>query len=109
MMQARLPVGALHQYVPLDLPGAVARFLDTWKPEAGLFVESDLWPNLILAASRRGIKLALVNARISARSAANWRHAPRTAKACWAHSTPCWRRMMKSRSDCGNWAHAMSW
>src|SRR5471030_745664 len=70
MMQARLPQGALHQYVPLDMPGAVARFLDYWKPEAGLFVESDLWPNLILAASARGVKLALVNARISTRSAA---------------------------------------
>jgi 3-deoxy-D-manno-octulosonic-acid transferase len=81
MMQARLPQGALHQYVPLDTPRAVARFLDFWKPEAGLFVESDLWPNLILAASARGIKLALVNARISSRSAANWAYAPRTARA----------------------------
>ena len=81
MMAERLPQGALHQFVPLDTPRAAARFLDFWKPEAALFVESDLWPNLILAASARGIKLALVNARISARSAANWRYAPRTAKA----------------------------
>ena len=40
----------IHQFVPLDTPGAVARFLDHWRPDAGLFVESDLWPNLILAA-----------------------------------------------------------
>jgi len=59
--------------VPLDTPGAVARFLDHWKPDMGLFVESDLWPNLILAAARRGVRLALVNARISARSAERWR------------------------------------
>jgi len=72
MMSQRLPKGALHQFVPLDIPGAVARFLDHWKPDAGLFVESDLWPNLILAARARGVKLALVNARISARSAARW-------------------------------------
>jgi 3-deoxy-D-manno-octulosonic-acid transferase len=44
MMSQRLPAGALHQYVPLDTPGAVARFLDHWKPDAGLFIESDLWP-----------------------------------------------------------------
>ena len=72
MMSQRLPKGALHQFVPLDIPGAVARFLDHWKPDAGLFVESDLWPNLILGARARGVKLALVNARISARSAARW-------------------------------------
>ncbi len=67
--------------MPLDTPRAVARFLDYWKPQAGLFVESDLWPNLILAASARGVRLALVNARISARSARNWHRVPRTAKA----------------------------
>ena len=72
MMSQRLPKGALHQFVPLDMPGAVARFLDHWKPDAGLFVESDLWPNLILGAAKRGVKLALVNARISARSAMRW-------------------------------------
>lgn len=76
MMSQRLPQGlskrALHQFVPLDTPHAVARFLDHWKPDAGLFVESDLWPNLILGAQARGVKLALVNARISARSAERW-------------------------------------
>jgi 3-deoxy-D-manno-octulosonic-acid transferase len=80
MMQARLPQGALHQFVPLDTPRAVARFLDHWKPDAGLFVESDLWPNLILAATARKIPLALVNARISARSAAGWKRARGTVK-----------------------------
>lgn len=78
ILQQRLPDGALHQFVPLDTPGAVARFLNHWKPDAGLFVESDLWPNLILAAQKRGIRLALVNARISARSADRWRLAKKS-------------------------------
>jgi 3-deoxy-D-manno-octulosonic-acid transferase len=86
MMSQRLPRGssqglskrALHQFVPLDTPSAVARFLDHWKPDAGLFVESDLWPNLILGAAARGVKLALVNARISARSAERWRWASKS-------------------------------
>jgi 3-deoxy-D-manno-octulosonic-acid transferase len=81
MMAQRLPAGALHQYVPLDTPRAVARFLDHWKPDAGLFVESDLWPNLILGAAARGVKLALVNARISARSAARWGWAKKSVAA----------------------------
>ena len=75
IMQARLPQGALHQFVPLDTPRAVGRFLDHWRPDAGLFVESDLWPNLILEAASRGVRLALVNARISDRSARRWRWA----------------------------------
>ena len=97
----------LHQFVPLDTPGAVARFLDHWKPDAGLFVESDLWPNLILAARARGVKLALVNARISARSAqALGLGAQKRRRAAVAPSTWCWRRMKRSRHVSASWARA---
>lgn len=78
LLGQRLPAGVLHQFVPLDTPAAVARFLDHWRPDAGLFIESDLWPNLILSAHARGVKLALVNARISARSAERWMWARRS-------------------------------
>ncbi|HWA91972.1 MAG TPA: 3-deoxy-D-manno-octulosonic acid transferase [Rhizomicrobium sp.] len=81
LMAERLPSRALHQFVPIDLPQAVARFLDHWKPQAGLFVDSDIWPNLVLGAEQRGIKLALVNARMSERSFAGWRWASKTAAA----------------------------
>ncbi len=81
VMQARLPQGAIHQYVPLDTPRATARFLEHWKPDIGLFVESDLWPNLILTATQRGVRLALVNARISEKSAQGWTGAKATAAA----------------------------
>jgi 3-deoxy-D-manno-octulosonic-acid transferase len=81
LLEKRLPPGALHQFVPLDTPRAVARFLDHWKPDAGLFVDSDLWPNLIAAARARGVRLALVNARMSERSAQGWRRAGKSAAA----------------------------
>jgi 3-deoxy-D-manno-octulosonic-acid transferase len=78
----RLPEGAFHQFVPLDAPGAVARFLDHWRPDLAVMVEQELWPNLIGAAKARGVPLALVNARMSPRSAARWaRFAPKTARA----------------------------
>ncbi|MEL7543493.1 MAG: glycosyltransferase N-terminal domain-containing protein, partial [Pseudomonadota bacterium] len=64
---------AIHQYVPLDSPRIVARFLDHWRPDAAFFVESELWPNLILATSKRGIPMALLNARMSERSGKAWR------------------------------------
>ena len=81
VMEKRLPKGAIHQFVPLDIPNAVTRFLDHWKPDAGLFVESDLWPNLVLGARERGVRLALVNARISERSAAGWSRIPGSGRA----------------------------
>jgi 3-deoxy-D-manno-octulosonic-acid transferase len=81
LMEERLPQGAIHQFVPIDTPGATARFLAHWRPDAGLFVDSDLWPNLILGAKARGTKLALVNARMSQRSFEGWRWAKKTAAA----------------------------
>jgi 3-deoxy-D-manno-octulosonic-acid transferase len=84
LLGQRLPAGVIHQFVPLDTPGAVTRFLDHWRPDAGLFIESDLWPNLILGAHARGVKLALVNARISARSAKRWTWARKSVAALLA-------------------------
>ena len=81
LLARRLPDGVIHQYAPVDAPGAVARFLDHWRPDLGVLVESELWPNLLQAASARGTRLALVGARISARSASGWARAPAAASA----------------------------
>ncbi|MBS0472452.1 MAG: 3-deoxy-D-manno-octulosonic acid transferase [Proteobacteria bacterium] len=78
LMEERLPEGAVHQFVPVDTPGATKRFLDHWRPDAGVFIDSDLWPNLILGAHARGIKLAQANARMSQRSYEGWRWARKT-------------------------------
>ncbi|MEQ9815758.1 MAG: 3-deoxy-D-manno-octulosonic acid transferase [Azospirillaceae bacterium] len=75
LMVERLPEGAFHQFVPVDRPAYARRFLDHWRPDAVLWVESELWPNLLDAIGRRGIPAALVNARMSARSARRWRRA----------------------------------
>lgn len=80
LMGERLPEGAFHQFVPVDSPSVVQRFLDHWQPQAGLFVDSELWPNLISAAHKRGIKLALINGRMSARAYAGWRRAQKSAR-----------------------------
>jgi 3-deoxy-D-manno-octulosonic-acid transferase len=62
-----------HIYAPLDRRDIVRRFLAHWRPDLGVFVESELWPNLILEAQHSGVKLALVNARMSASSLRRWR------------------------------------
>lgn len=69
----QLPPGALHQYAPLDIAPYVDRFLDTWRPDAALFVESELWPVMTLRLAARGIAQIRVNARMSERSFARWR------------------------------------
>lgn len=84
VMAARLPDGAEHQFVPVDTPAATARFLDHWQPDIGLFVDSDVWPNLILGARRRAIPLAIINGRMSARSFGHWCHAKGSARALFS-------------------------
>ncbi|PZQ64190.1 MAG: 3-deoxy-D-manno-octulosonic acid transferase [Phenylobacterium zucineum] len=76
LLARRLPDGVIHQYVPVDTPGAVRRFLDHWRPALGVFVESELWPNLIQDAHARGVRLALLSARITEASARGWRSYP---------------------------------
>jgi 3-deoxy-D-manno-octulosonic-acid transferase len=78
LAQQRLPAGAVHQFVPLDVPAFIERFLDHWRPDLALFVESDLWPNLMTAAAAREVPLVLVNGRLSQRSFARWQKVPRT-------------------------------
>src|SRR5690606_8208777 len=61
-----------HVYMPYDLPDAVARFLSRTRPRLALIMETEIWPNLYRACARRGIPVLLVNARLSARSAAGY-------------------------------------
>ncbi len=65
------PPRTSHQFLPLDAPGPVAAFLDHWKPVLSVWAEQDLWPGVVVAAHRRGIPLALINARMNARAFAS--------------------------------------
>jgi 3-deoxy-D-manno-octulosonic-acid transferase len=77
----RLPADVIHQFVPLDMPRFIIRFLNHWRPDLTLFVESDLWPNIIMAASERRVPLAIVNGKLSKRSFERWRKTPRMISA----------------------------
>ncbi|ERT16728.2 3-deoxy-D-manno-octulosonic acid transferase, partial [Pseudomonas putida SJ3] len=58
-----------HCYLPYDLPWAAGRFLDHVQPKLGIIMETELWPNHIHQCAKRGIPVALANARLSERSA----------------------------------------
>src|SRR5258705_3078528 len=85
----RFPADVIHQYVPYDSPRYVARFLDHWRPNLALFIESDLWPNLILASAARRMPLVLINGRMSHRSFPRWRRISGTISALLGRFEVC--------------------
>lgn len=92
LLRRRLPDGVLHQFAPVDGPRAVAEFLDHWRPSLGVFVEGEIWPNLLRGAKARGVRLALVSARVTETAFRGWRRFPTAARAVfgvfdgvWAH------------------------
>ena len=74
LLEKRLPDEVIHQYVPIDRPPYVCRFLDHWRPDLALWVESEFWPNLITMTNDRNIPQVLINGRISPSSYAEWKY-----------------------------------
>src|ERR1700756_3574876 len=92
----RFPPEVIHQYVPYDSPRYVTRFLDHWRAPAGLFLESDLWPNLILSSAARRLPMVLINGRMSHRSFPRWRRVSNTISALLSQFDVC---LAQSRVD----------
>src|ERR1700755_2542431 len=97
----RFPADIIHQYVPYDSPRYVARFLDHWRPSLALFIESDLWPNLILSSAARRLPMVLINGRMSQRSFPRWRRMSSTISALLGKFEVC---LAPSRVDAERFA-----
>lgn len=80
LMAKRLPAGCIHQYIPIDHPQWVNQFLNHWRPDLALWMESELWPNLLDGIQTRKIHAVLVNARLSQKSYRHWRLLGGTAR-----------------------------
>ena len=80
LILSRLPSNAVHQYIPVDTPRAVEKFLDRWRPSLAIWTESEFWPNLISFTSARDIPMILINARISEKSYRRWRFFKKSLK-----------------------------
>ncbi|CAN1194713.1 Probable 3-deoxy-D-manno-octulosonic acid transferase, mitochondrial [Linum perenne] len=72
VLENDIPNGVLYQFCPVDTPAAMDAFLCYWKPSSIILLESELWPNLIMSSSAKGIPLALLNARMSLKSFKFW-------------------------------------
>jgi 3-deoxy-D-manno-octulosonic-acid transferase len=97
----RFPPDVIHQYVPYDAPRFVQRFLDHWRPSLALFIESDLWPNLILAGASRRLPMVLINGRMSQRSFPRWQRMSRSISALLGSFELC---LTQSRTDAERFA-----
>lgn len=102
----RLPDGVIHQYAPMDQVDWVRRFLDHWRPDLVLWVESEFWPAMLSEIGGRGLPALLINARLSPRSWRRWRRARwiirrllRCFQLCMAQSEPDAERLR----DLGAW------
>jgi 3-deoxy-D-manno-octulosonic-acid transferase len=91
----------IHQYIPYDAPKFVGRFLDHWRPSLALFVESDLWPNLILSSAARRLPMVLINGRMSPRSFPRWQRASQTIGALLGRFDLC---LAQSQTDAERFA-----
>lgn len=72
IIKERLPEGCTHQYLPFDVYPWVKRFLNYWKPEKFIMVESEIWPNLINLCNKNKIEITLLNAKLSSKSMKKW-------------------------------------
>lgn len=84
-IQAVLGDSVQHVYLPYDLPDCVERFLGQFRPCLGVILETEIWPNLYRACGQRGVPLAIVNGRLSERSARGYRRVGRLAAESLAH------------------------
>ncbi len=84
MIVENLPDRSFHQMAPIDTVGAAERFVRHWAPSLGIFAEGEIWPNLLLRANKKGVRLALINARMTEKSLRGWRRWKSLAKRVFA-------------------------
>src|SRR5690606_32477287 len=96
LLGERLPQRAFHQFAPLDRAAWVRRFLDHWRPDLALWMESELWPNLVGETGPGAIPMVRVTAacRRAPSPAGAGRRAWRAA--CWAAWRWCWRKARRT-------------
>lgn len=80
ILAKRLPQGVIHHFAPVDTPQAVRAFLDHWRPDLAVFIESDIWPVLLSDLTARAVPHVLLSARITEKTARGWRLFPASVR-----------------------------
>ena len=80
ILKEKIPDNCIHQFSPIDTFSSSKKFLDHWKPDLAIFVESEFWPRLIFEVKKRGIPLGLINARMEKKTYESWSNIKNSAK-----------------------------
>jgi 3-deoxy-D-manno-octulosonic-acid transferase len=86
----------IHQFFPIDTHYQTQKFLNYWMPSVAIFVDSEIWPNMLKNIKERHIGLMLVNARITLKSFKRWKIFPKTAKKIFQSFDICLSSSIKS-------------
>ena len=86
----------IHQFFPIDTSYHTKKFLDHWKPSLAIFVDSEIWPNMVANIKKRQISLMLMNARITQKSFMRWKMFPLSAKKIFKEFDLCLSSRAKS-------------
>ena len=87
----------IHQFFPVDTIHHTKKFLDYWDPVITIFVDSEIWPNMILNIKKRSIPLILLNARITKKTYSKWMRFPSFAKRLFESFDVCFPSNLKSK------------
>jgi len=79
MLEKSLPERAFHQFYPVDHPKWTENFLKHWKPDLALWMESEIWPNMLVNMQKMGVKAVIINGRMSEKSYKHWKQMKKTA------------------------------
>ena len=61
-----------HQFFPIDSYYLISKFINYWKPSIALFIDSEIWPNVLIKLNENKIPIVLLNARITKKSFKRW-------------------------------------
>ena len=87
----------IHQFFPIDTNYHTKKFLDYWKPSVAIFIDSEIWPNMITNIKKKNISLILLNARITKKSFKMWKIFISSAKKIFQKFDICLSASMESK------------
>ena len=88
----------IHQFFPIDTNYNTNKFLSYWDPSIAIFIDSEIWPNMITNIKKRSIKLMLINARITKRSFKKWKFFSSSAKNLFQNFDICLSSSVESKN-----------
>ena len=88
----------IHQFFPIDTNYHTQQFLNYWKPSVAIFIDSEIWPNMLINLKKKSISLILLNGRITKKSFEKWRIFPLSSKMIFKKFDVCLSSSKKSKN-----------